>query len=63
MFPFAVDLATAVIEAVVQGLREYYGSPVIRSVGTHTRDDEAKLGENSQIPAKFTFSGHNIITE
>jgi hypothetical protein len=45
---------------VVTGLRQFYGSPLVRSTGTHSRDDEAKLGENRQLPANFTYVAPHV---
>jgi len=47
-------------EAVVIGLRQFYGSPLVRSTGTNSRDVEAKLSDNRQLPANFTYTGHHV---
>jgi hypothetical protein len=58
---FVVDWATVVSEAVTTALKQHFGSPLVQSTGTHSRDDEAKLGGARHLPANFTFSGHDVV--
>ena len=43
------------------GLRQFYGSPLVQSTGTNSRGDEAKLSENRQLPANFTYASDHIV--
>jgi hypothetical protein len=49
-------IARMVSEAVVSEMRKFNGSPLVRSTGTNSRDDEIALSSNRHLPANFILS-------
>jgi hypothetical protein len=57
----SLDNLEVLTGAVVAGLRQFYGSPLVQSSGTNSRGDEAKLSENRQLSANFAGSGDHVV--
>lgn len=57
----AAAITPVITESVAATLRQIQGSPLVQSTGTNSRGDEAKLSENRQLPANFTYAGDHVV--